>query len=651
MARRRQGIMLAVGLAFALVSVAPAFAQQGDEEPSRRRHGATPDLFQPDLAVPPPPPPLPGKPLPEMALPKETVQPVAPPPLPDQAPPKKTVRPVVPPPPLPDQAPPKKTVQPVTPPPPVSVKKKAAKKKTLPPVVKPAMESRTARLLRQGREYLAANQLTTPTGRSALDRFRQVLVIDPGNRDAKAGIAKIAATYRSWGDKALKGKQPVKAERYLMKSAEIDDGNAATYGFLGYARLDQKKHRGALAAFHRALEIRPGTADYYSGIGMTEFEKKDYHAAIKAFERVVAKRPNGANTHRLIGIAHERLGNARAAVDAYGKAYRIKPKPDTDNLALGRLHIGLKQYSKAVPYLQRAAKHSPNDPVVFDHLATAYHILDRVPEAIAAVKTRNRLEKAAPKRSGKAAAKPAGNQLANRPGVGMGTGASPSSSPPRRKTPPPSAIAEAQASFKAGRHATAYFQFKALAKKGNSEAAYMLGRMYHQGIQVRKNLKRAFGWYLQAARAGHAGGQAGVGYMYYRGRGGVRRNHPRAAQWFKKAAKGGITGAMAKLARMYERGDGVKRNSRTASYWYIMAARRGNRAARKRLRELGTSPSSTSFAGPDEISSGLGEMPALSTPTSPVTTAMPTTAPKPAPKRKSRPCGGGLLGGLTCAGK
>ena len=638
--RRRLGVSLAVVMAFALVSVAPAFAQQDDEEPSRRRHGATPDLFQPDLAVPPPPP---DEPPTEMAPPKETVQPV-PPPLPDQAPPKETVQPVTPL--LPDQAPPKETVQPVTPPPPAAVKKKAAKKRKVPPGVKPAKESRTARLLRQGREYLAAKQLTTPIGRSALDRFRQVLVIDPGNRDAKAGIAKIAATYRSWGDKALKNKEPVKAERYLVKSTEINGKDDAAYAFLGYARLDQKKYQGALAAFRKALEIRPGTTDYHSGIGITTFRMKDYGAAIKAFEQAVAKRPDHADSYRMIGIANERLGNWRQAVEGYSKAYAIKPEPGADDLALGRLYVKLKEYAKAVPYLKRAAKHYPDDPVVFDHLATAYHFLDRVPEALAAVKTRNRLEKAGAKGAGKGKAEE--KKVATVPPAGKPGASKP---PPKDAKAPLTGIAEAKANFDAGRHATAYYLYKAEAGKGNAEAAYMLGRMRHQGIAVDRDLYRAFNWYMKAARAGHAGGQAGVGFMYYRGLGGVRRNHARAAQWFEKAAEGGVTGAMAKLARMYERGEGVQRSSRTASYWYIMAARRGNRVARKRLRELGSSPSSPSFSGPDEIESGLGELPALSTPVTPVTTAMPTAAPAPAPKRKSRPCGGGLLGGLTCAGK
>jgi tetratricopeptide (TPR) repeat protein len=656
MARRHQGVLLAVVMAFALVSVAPASAQQDDEEPSRRRAGeelGPGPAFDAPLTERPSLPPLPDEapkaeesvpppgvgpdwaPRPTVDVPASPDRPVAPMSPPPPPPPKAVVKPDKTPPPPPPPA--KKVAKPdKTPPPPPA---KARKK--IPPAAQPAPETETARLLRQGKKLLAAKKLTTPKGRSALDRFRQVLVIDPGNRDAKKGIAKIAATYRSWGDKALKNKEPVKAERYLMKSAEIDGRDAATYAFLGHARLDQKKYPGALAAFRKALEISPGTADYYSGIGLTEFEKKDYQAAIKAFERVVAKRPDHAGTHRLIAIAHERLGNSRAALDAYGKAYRIKPKPDTDNLALGRLHVGLKEYSLAVPYLQRAAKLAPDDPVVFDHLATAYHFLNRVPEALVAVKTRNRLEKAGAGKGKKAEKKVATVPPAGKPG--------PSKPPSARPKAPLSGIAEAQASFKDGRLATAYFQFKAEAKKGNSEAAYMLGRMRHQGIKVGKDLKRAFGWYMQAARAGHAGGQAGVGYMYYRGQGGVRRDHARAAEWFEKAAKGGITGAMARLARMYERGDGVERNSRTASYWYITAARRGNRAARKRLRELGTSPNSPSFSGPDEIESGLGELPALSTPAAAATTAKP--APAPAPARKSRPCGGGLLGGLTCAGQ
>jgi TPR repeat protein len=121
-----------------------------------------------------------------------------------------------------------------------------------------------------------------------------------------------------------------------------------------------------------------------------------------------------------------------------------------------------------------------------------------------------------------------------------------------------------------------------------------------------------------------------------------------AAQWFEKAANAGVTGAMARLGHMYEKGDGVPQSSRTAAKWYVLAANKGNRAARKRMRELGSKPDSTIFKAPDEIDSGLGEIPALSSPSAPVAVAKPVAKPKP---KKARKCGGGMLGGLTCAGK
>ena len=630
MTRRHQGLSLAVVMAFALVSVAPAFAQQGDEEPSRRRHGATPDL-QPALEVPPPP---------LRQAPPDQVPP-------DQAPPGETVQPLVPPPPLPDKTLPKKTVRPVTPPPPVAVKKKK-----VPPAAEPAPETETARLLRQGKKLLAAKKLTTPKGRSALDRFRQVLAIDPGNGEAKKGIAKIADTYKHWGNKASDRKEYAKAERYLVKSIEINGKDAGAYAFLGYARADQGKYQSAIEAFNRALEIRPGTADYHSGIGVATFRMKDYGAAIKAFQQAVAKRPDHADSHRMIGIANERLGDWRQAVEGYSKAYAIEPKPGSDDLALGRLYVKLKEYGKAVPYLKRAAKHYPDDPVVFDHLATAHHFLDNVPEALAAVRTRNRLEREGAKGAGKGKTeekkgKKEGKKVAAVPPAGKPGASKPLTKPTK---PPLSGVAEARANFDAGRHATAYYQYKAEAEKGNAEAAYMLGRMRHQGIAVGRDLAKAFNWYLKAARAGHAGGQAGVGYMYYRGLGGVPRDRTVAAQWYRKAARGGVSGAMARLGQMYERGDGVPYSSRTASYWLVKAGYLGNKAARKRLRELGMGSDTAIFAAPDEIDSGLGELPALSTPSGAVTTAAPTAKPAPKPAKRARPCGGGLLGGLNCAG-
>ncbi len=683
MERRRHKTLAAVLAGVVLVMTAPAPAQD-DGEPTRRRGSTSrdsrPALDPPALpapamptapatpraAAPPPPPPPPTEatPSPPPAIAKPLPgPPTLPPPAiaqPSQEPPPVS-KPMVPPPPPPPPAvakplpgPPTLPPPPDVPPAPPAIAKPAppqppapavVEKKKVPPAVTPPAETETARLLREGHAFLAAKQLTTPKDRSALGRFRRVLAIDPGNAEAKKGIAKVAATYKKWGSAALKRKEYTKAERYLESSVKVNDRDGAAYAFLGYTRLDLKKFQPALAAFQRALELNPDTPDYHSGMGITRFRMKDYSGAIKAFEEVAARRPDYAGARRLMGMAHEFQGNWREAASAYGRAYQLDPDHGTDALAAGRMHIELKEYGKALAYLQKAEKQRPRDPEVFDKLATAFHFLHRIPEALAAVETRERLEKEIAAGGDRKSAPP----TTAPPPASTFTAAKPKATKPKAAKPVLTGVAAARSHYDAGRHATAYFMYKDEAKKGNAEAAYMLGRMHHQGIAVRRDLRQAFDWYMKAVREGHPGAQAGVGYMYYRGQGGVRRNPAVAAQWFEKAAKAGVTGAMARLGHMYEKGEGVARNSRTAAKWYVLAANKGNRAARKRMRELGSKPNSTIFKAPDEIDSGLGEMPALSAPSAPVAAAKPVAKPKP--KKKARKCGGGLLGGLSCAGQ
>ncbi len=61
------------------------------------------------------------------------------------------------------------------------------------------------------------------------------------------------------------------------------------------------------------------------------------------------------------------------------------------------------------------------------------------------------------------------------------------------------------------RHAGAYF--------GNAEAQYQLGRLYLSGTGVEKNSTIAANWLAMAARKQHAGAQAVLGELLWRGEG------------------------------------------------------------------------------------------------------------------------------------
>jgi TPR repeat protein len=76
------------------------------------------------------------------------------------------------------------------------------------------------------------------------------------------------------------------------------------------------------------------------------------------------------------------------------------------------------------------------------------------------------------------------------------------------------------------------------------------------------------------AEAGDTRAQAGLGYMYYTGRG-VSRDSARAAELFQRAADKGEPTAQAFLAVMHFQADGLPKNLPLALMWLELAAAGG----------------------------------------------------------------------------
>jgi uncharacterized protein len=165
---------------------------------------------------------------------------------------------------------------------------------------------------------------------------------------------------------------------------------------------------------------------------------------------------------------------------------------------------------------------------------------------------------------------------------------------------------DAVAAYQRGDFATALRLWRPLAAQGNSNAAYVLGMMYDDGMGVAPDSQAAVQWYRQAAEQGnawaqytlgakytmgdgvplsyqeaakwtalaaaqgHAGAQRSLGVMYANGRG-VPQDYAEAVTWFRRAAEQGNTNAQANLGVMYEAGHGVKQDLVRAHMWFNLA--------------------------------------------------------------------------------
>lgn len=93
--------------------------------------------------------------------------------------------------------------------------------------------------------------------------------------------------------------------------------------------------------------------------------------------------------------------------------------------------------------------------------------------------------------------------------------------------------------------------------------ANQLGRAYSRAERWPDALRV----FKAAADRGSAYATGEVGYLYYRGFGGVKKDYAQARPWFEKAAQLGVPMAMTNLAYMYAHGIGTERNLDKSLMW------------------------------------------------------------------------------------
>ena len=81
------------------------------------------------------------------------------------------------------------------------------------------------RLLAEADALFNAGKLTTPKGANALERYNQVLFLQPLNRKADEGLRNIIGKYVEWAKSRLKVEDYAKAEQFLSRAEKVREGD------------------------------------------------------------------------------------------------------------------------------------------------------------------------------------------------------------------------------------------------------------------------------------------------------------------------------------------------------------------------------------------------------------------------------------------
>jgi uncharacterized protein len=117
----------------------------------------------------------------------------------------------------------------------------------------------------------------------------------------------------------------------------------------------------------------------------------------------------------------------------------------------------------------------------------------------------------------------------------------------------PAAYAVSEAISKSD-YATALRLARPLADRGDAEAQFWLGVLYHDGEGVPQDYETAVKWYRKAADQGFASAQHNLGFMYWFEEG-VPKNYVTAHMWLNLAAARGNVGSAEERDKVRRKND------------------------------------------------------------------------------------------------
>jgi len=114
-------------------------------------------------------------------------------------------------------------------------------------------------------------------------------------------------------------------------------------------------------------------------------------AALDAYTAILEQDASVAWAHSRIGAIQAQRENLDAAEQSLTRALELDPELPQARSNLGNIHYSRGQYEKAVECYQAAAQLDPTNPLYHENLHAAYKKLNRVADAVKALKHSHKL--------------------------------------------------------------------------------------------------------------------------------------------------------------------------------------------------------------------------------------------------------------------
>lgn len=128
--------------------------------------------------------------------------------------------------------------------------------------------------------------------------------------------------------KAMKDRQPSRAEKALLTILKFDEQNAAAYNRLGILYAKSQKYDEAVECFEIAQSLDNNPASIHNA-GLIYLETGAYEKAEMAFLQAIELEGDVPARFIALAKAEEKLGSSKKAIEALENAYELDPSVAT----------------------------------------------------------------------------------------------------------------------------------------------------------------------------------------------------------------------------------------------------------------------------------------------------------------------------------
>jgi len=205
----------------------------------------------------------------------------------------------------------------------------------------------------------------------AIEQYREILRLDPGDGDAALWLARL---YRFQNDNP-------KAEATLRGLLAQDPDNAKAAEQLMQLLLDQGKSEDAVSALKATLERSP-TARLWSLLGDGYMQLGDFGNAEQAYRKAMEDQPNDSGHRRKLARTLLEAEKYPEALEQYQQLASMDPENPDYYLRQAEIYRDLRQLDKAEQSVLQAKQRAPGNLEVIYYESAIYQAQGRFQDAI-----------------------------------------------------------------------------------------------------------------------------------------------------------------------------------------------------------------------------------------------------------------------------